>query len=227
MKTIDQMLHELGRSDVSEFALLSDRLPCVRVGTAYEPVDDRARSSEAILEILVRLGGSRYVDNLESEPAKWTTTVSGVGAVRVHAIMRGGRVQARFTVVKRVAPGGTRAALSLPAPSSIHSGASFEVLPSQGSGQLTGAVPVQVAGASFDSPITHPGERHAIAPPVRAAEESFDAPSSEPSEPPGPRTLSAMLHTALSKAAVDVEPPPAIATSLSPLPIRPSLGHGP
>jgi twitching motility protein PilT len=219
MKTIDQLLRELGRPEVTEFALLSDRLPCVRVGTAYEPVDDRARSTEAILEILVRLGGSRYVDNLESEPAKWTASVAGVGAVRVHAIMRAGRVQARFTVVKRVAPGAgaVRAALSLPVPSSTHSGAAFEALPSQASGQLHGAVAVVAPGTSLDAAASQPGQQQAMAPPTQQPSGgSFDAPSSEPSEPPGPRTLSAMLHNALSRAAVDVAPAVSGSASLSP-----------
>ncbi len=51
MKTLDQMLRELTRPDVGEFAVVSDRLPCIKVGARYEPVDDKARSTDAILEM--------------------------------------------------------------------------------------------------------------------------------------------------------------------------------
>ncbi len=102
MKTLDQLLRELARADVAEFAVASDRLPCVKVGDTYEPVDDAARSTDAILEMLVSVGGSRHVEDLEVKPAQWTTRIEGVGVVGVHAVMRGGRVQARFNIVRRV-----------------------------------------------------------------------------------------------------------------------------
>ena len=81
MKTLHQMLRELSRSEVAEFAVVSDRLPCVKVGGAYEPVDDTARSTDAILEMLMALGGSRYIEDLGDKPAQWTTRVEGVGPV--------------------------------------------------------------------------------------------------------------------------------------------------
>src|SRR5580704_18708064 len=106
MKNLQNMLRELARSDVAEFAVVSDRLPCVKVGAKYEPIDEAARSTDSILAMLVAVGGSRYVDELEGKPAAWTTRIDGVGAVAVQAVMREGRVQARFTLVNRgtVAP---------------------------------------------------------------------------------------------------------------------------
>jgi twitching motility protein PilT len=104
MKTLQQMLRELSRAEVAEFAVASDRLPCVKVGEVYEPVDDSTRSTDAILEMLVSAGGSRYIEELEAQPAQWTTRVDGLGAVAVTAIMRAGRVQARFTLVRRAVP---------------------------------------------------------------------------------------------------------------------------
>ncbi|HXN31851.1 MAG TPA: ATPase, T2SS/T4P/T4SS family, partial [Polyangiaceae bacterium] len=101
MKTIHQMLRELARADVAEFALASDRLPCVKVGGSYEPIDETTRSTSAILEMLVAAGGRSYVDELEATPAQWTTRVEGVGTIGVTAVMRAGRLQARFTVVRR------------------------------------------------------------------------------------------------------------------------------
>ena len=101
MKTLDQMLQELARPEVTEFAVVSDRLPCIKVGGQYEPIDDRARSSEAILEMLVASGGSRYVDDMTTQPVAWTTRIDGIGSVGIQAVMRDGRVQARFTVVRR------------------------------------------------------------------------------------------------------------------------------
>ncbi|MGA2451346.1 MAG: PilT/PilU family type 4a pilus ATPase [Polyangiaceae bacterium] len=223
MKTLDQMLHELVRPEVTEFALLSDRLPCVRVGDTYEPVDDRARSTEAILEILVRLGGSRYVDALETEPAKWTASVTGVGSVRVHAIMRGGRVQARFTIVKRAPAETVRAALSLPAPSTPRSGGALGAVSSPSGGRFEEVASIPAAGASFDAPNGRPGGRVGMVPPGMSTGDSFDARSSQPGDPQEPRTLSSMLHTALSRAAVDVTASPAPGPPLAPSPVDPIL----
>jgi twitching motility protein PilT len=104
MKTLDEMLRALSRADVAEFAVASDRLPCVKVGDSYEPVDDATRSTEEILAMLVAAGGSRYADALEGQPAQWTARVDGVGSVAVTAMMRAGRVQARFTLLRRPAP---------------------------------------------------------------------------------------------------------------------------
>jgi twitching motility protein PilT len=100
MKTLHQMLPELARADVAEFAIASDRLPCVKVGGNYEPVDDTTRSTAAILEMLVAAGGGDYVDDLLAGPAQWTTRVEGVGLIAVTAVMRAGRVQARFALMR-------------------------------------------------------------------------------------------------------------------------------
>ncbi|HEX3344926.1 MAG TPA: PilT/PilU family type 4a pilus ATPase [Polyangiaceae bacterium] len=101
MKTLQQMLRELARPDVGEFAVASDRLPCIKVGGKYEPVDENARSTEEILEMLVSAGGSRYVEDLDAKPAAWTMRLDGVGSVGVQAILRDGRVQARFVLIRR------------------------------------------------------------------------------------------------------------------------------
>jgi twitching motility protein PilT len=103
MKNLSEMLRELARPGVAELAVASDRLPCVKVGARYEPVDDKPRSTEAILAMLVAAGGSRHVDELERRPAAWTTRVDGVGAVGVQAVMREGRVQARFVLTQPAA----------------------------------------------------------------------------------------------------------------------------
>lgn len=122
MKTLHQMLSELARSEVTEFAVMSDRLPCIKVGGKYEPVDDKARDTQAILEMLVASGGSRYLDNMDSRPAVWTTRIEGLGSVGVQAVMKDGRVQARFSIVRRAsipampAAGKKGAASSAPAP---------------------------------------------------------------------------------------------------------------
>jgi twitching motility protein PilT len=117
MKTLQQMLRELTRGQVSEFAVATDRLPCVRVGDAYEPVDDVPRATDEILAMLAGMGGSRYVEELEAQPAQWTTRVEGIGSIGVSAIMRAGRVQARFTLVRRpsVPPPRVRGAPQVPA----------------------------------------------------------------------------------------------------------------
>jgi twitching motility protein PilT len=120
MKTFDRMLQELARGDVIEFAVASDRLPCVKVGSKYEPIDDAPRSTEAILEMLTAVGGAPYVGDLEKNPAHWTTRIDGVGSVGVQAVMVSGRAQARFAVIVRDtavrAAGDTGAQRADPAP---------------------------------------------------------------------------------------------------------------
>jgi twitching motility protein PilT len=103
VKTLDQMLQELARPEVTEFAVVSDRLPCIKVGGKYEPIDTRARSTEVILEMLVATGGSRYIEEMQGQgvPVAWTTRLEGLGSVGIQAVLRDGRVQARFTVVRR------------------------------------------------------------------------------------------------------------------------------
>jgi len=101
VKTLHQMLGELARPEVTEFAIMSGRLPCIKVGGRYEPVDDMAPDTPVILEMLVAAGGSRYVDDMETRPAVWTTRIEGLGSVGVQAFMKDGRVQARFSVVRR------------------------------------------------------------------------------------------------------------------------------
>ncbi len=115
MKTLQQMLRELARADVGEFAVATDRLPCIKVGGKYEPVDENAPSTEAILEMLVSVGGSRYVEDLESKPAAWTTRLEGVGSVGVQAVMRDGRVQARFVLIRKASVRAAPSRKSIPA----------------------------------------------------------------------------------------------------------------
>jgi twitching motility protein PilT len=100
------MLHELVKPEVQEVAVASDRLPCVKVGGRYQPIDDKARSTEAILQMLVAAGGSRYVEEMESQPAAWTMRVDGLGSIGVQAVRRDGRVQARFVLIRRASSSG-------------------------------------------------------------------------------------------------------------------------
>jgi twitching motility protein PilT len=102
MKTIEQLLRELGRPDVLEVALVNGRLPCVRIGTSFDPIDHVAPEADQILEMLFHVGGSRYVDDLGRVPRQWTSRVDGVGVVSVSAVMpREGEVQARFALARR------------------------------------------------------------------------------------------------------------------------------
>jgi twitching motility protein PilT len=114
VKTVQQILRELARPEVVEFAVVSDRLPCFKVGDKYQPVDDVPRTTEAIIEMLVAAGGADHVGDLEKQPAHWSTRVDGVGSVGVQAVMRGGRLQARFAVTVRATD--TQKAPSISAP---------------------------------------------------------------------------------------------------------------
>ncbi|MEO8798787.1 MAG: hypothetical protein ABI551_12945, partial [Polyangiaceae bacterium] len=101
MLTLEELVRNLARSEVSEIALMTGRLPCVKIDGQYKPVDETARSADAILKILAKLGGARYLDDLGDKAVKWTTRVEGVGSVAVSAIDRAGNVQARMVLLKR------------------------------------------------------------------------------------------------------------------------------
>jgi twitching motility protein PilT len=95
------MLRELARQDVTEFAVVSDRLPCIKVAGKYEPIDDKARSSDDIREMLLASGGRSYIADMANHPVAWTTRMEGLGSIGIQAVERDGRIQARFTVVRR------------------------------------------------------------------------------------------------------------------------------
>ena len=104
MKPIEELLKNLGRPEVLEFGLVTNRLPSVNIGGKFEPVDDEAPTTEVLMQMLVTMGGSRYVEQLSERPVQWTTRLEGVGVIAVAAIMRKEIVQARFTVARRDAP---------------------------------------------------------------------------------------------------------------------------
>ena len=95
------MIRELARTEVSEFAVVTDRLPCIKVGGAFQPIDDHAPNTDAILEMLVSTGGSRYVDSLGPKASQWSWKVEGLGTVAVTALMKNNLVQARFVLSRR------------------------------------------------------------------------------------------------------------------------------
>jgi twitching motility protein PilT len=99
MKTLEEMLRQLARSDVIEFAVASERLPCVKVGNRYDPLDDVPRSTQHILDMLAKVGGGPYLKDLERTPAHFTTRIDGIGSVGVQALFVNGRLQVRFAVV--------------------------------------------------------------------------------------------------------------------------------
>src|SRR3954468_10445453 len=101
MKTIEELLKNLARPEVLEFGLVTNRLPSVNIGGKFEPVDDEAPSNERVRQMLVTMGGGRYIDTLSEKPVQWSTRLDGVGVIAVAAILRKDVVQARFTVSKR------------------------------------------------------------------------------------------------------------------------------
>jgi len=171
MKNLLQMLHELARPDVAEFAVVSDRLPCIKVNGKYEPVDQSARSTDQILEMLVAAGGSRYVDEMSTRPAAWTMRLEGVGSVGVQAVMRDGRVQARFVLVRRAS------GVAIPEAPKRHSRPptrkSIPAAPKQPSRPPTRkSIPAQrAARVSKPPPAAEPKARHSRPPPRNPAED--------------------------------------------------------
>jgi twitching motility protein PilT len=102
VKSPDQLLRQLERRDVEELALVSGRLPTVKVSGSVERIPGEAPSGDDILSLLMIVGGSRYVDTLGPVPKQWTSRLAGVGILTVSAVVpRDGEVQARFSVAAR------------------------------------------------------------------------------------------------------------------------------
>jgi twitching motility protein PilT len=99
--TIEQLVKHLLRAEVSEVALATGRLPCAKIEGAYKPIDDTAKSADAIVKMLASIGGARYLDDLGEKAVQWSTRIDGVGTVAVSAIDRQGNVQARIMLTKR------------------------------------------------------------------------------------------------------------------------------
>lgn len=103
MKSIEELLRNLARPDVLEFGLVTNRLPSINVGGRFEPVDDVAPTTDRVKQMLIAMGGGRFIETLSDRPVQWTTRLDGVGVIAVAAIMRKDIVQARFTVARREA----------------------------------------------------------------------------------------------------------------------------
>jgi hypothetical protein len=198
VKTIEEMLQNLGRANVTEFALVSARLPCVKVNGAFKPVDDYAPSTEEIVEMLVTAGGSWYVTSLGPAPTQWAFTLEGVGTVGVQAILRDGTVQARFMVTQRDPLGAPAAPPPPPAPP-LAPPSKIATRPQAG-----GPPPSRVAGG--------PPVRAAPAPPSSAvalvSNDPFldDEPRSTAAQPPPTRDL--RPRGAPARAPFPQPPPP-------------------
>ncbi|MBX3214714.1 MAG: Flp pilus assembly complex ATPase component TadA [Labilithrix sp.] len=168
MKTIEELLKNLARPEVLEFGLVTNRLPSVNIGGKFEPVDDEAPSTERLMQMLVTMGGSRYVDSLTDKPVQWTTRLDGVGVIAVAAILRKDIVQARFTVAKREAAARAPAAAAQPTPASTPSARPSER-----------AAPAS-APASGVAPAARTSGQHGLA----RTQESRQVPAAAPSPQP-------------------------------------------
>ncbi|MEO7092779.1 MAG: PilT/PilU family type 4a pilus ATPase, partial [Polyangiales bacterium] len=88
MKTILELLRELTGRDVTEFAMVSNRFPCVKVQGVFKPVDDVATSTAVILRMLQAVDGGPRVDALGATLTQWKATVDGIGEITVMAVRK-------------------------------------------------------------------------------------------------------------------------------------------
>jgi twitching motility protein PilT len=120
---IQELLQQLALPGVTELALASGRLPCIKDGGVYVPVAQHAIDDATLLSALVDSGGGAAVNALSEKPASWTSRVPGLGVVTAVAVRRGDVVQARFVLTTREAvsapaavPAAARAPAAIPAP---------------------------------------------------------------------------------------------------------------
>jgi twitching motility protein PilT len=96
MKTILELLRELKGRDVTEFAMVSNRFPCVKVNGAFKPIDDVATTTAVILRMLQAVDGGSRVEALSAQPTQWKADVEGIGEITVMAVRKGDLVQVRM-----------------------------------------------------------------------------------------------------------------------------------
>ena len=94
MKKLPAILAQLSRPEVVELAVTSGKRPRVRVGDTFEPAGHAALDVDAVFELLIAAGGSRYIEDLSARPTQWRTRLEGIGVVSVSAVMRGVDVEA-------------------------------------------------------------------------------------------------------------------------------------
>jgi twitching motility protein PilT len=148
MKLVEAMTRGLSRTDASEFAVATGRLPAVKIDGTYHPVGEPPASTQDILEMLLMLGGIRYIDRLGKSPLSWKAQDDRLGIVVVTAVRRDEAVQARFVAQRADAATEVRAAVPADTPSS---------------GVMEVAPAIELAGdaISFDALLRDARARHA------------------------------------------------------------------
>lgn len=117
VRPIHDLLEALAPPDVTELALATGRMPCIKQAGTFVPIAQEAIAEDALLEALATTGGIAHLDGLSEKPASWATKVSGLGVVTVVAIKRSGIVQARFVLTSRDdGPPSFRAAIPIATP---------------------------------------------------------------------------------------------------------------
>jgi twitching motility protein PilT len=101
---LDVMARGLRREGVTEFAVMSGRVPCVKVDGAYEPIAEEAVSAEELIELLMTIGGLSFVDRLGPEPVSWRSSEDGLGVLSIKAAKREGVVHARVVLQRESHP---------------------------------------------------------------------------------------------------------------------------
>jgi twitching motility protein PilT len=92
----DKVFRVLGRQDVKEVALQTDRPPCALVGDQWVPLVSVNLKEDEVVGALVATGGRAEVLSLVEGARSWQFQLDGVGLVRVSAGYRGSTLQARF-----------------------------------------------------------------------------------------------------------------------------------
>jgi twitching motility protein PilT len=245
MKTLDQLLRSLSRDDVDELTIVSGRLPCVRVGTSFDPIDDAPLSTDAILSMLVAAGGSRYVETLGPTPKQWQVRAQGLGVIHVSAFQRGQHVESRFTLAGREeAKGAAKRVPHEAAPPSNRRGASLRPGAQLGKSGRPEARPSRPVKVSLRPPKRPPsdspkssgakvGEAHRRAVTAqaipRSRRETDPAPKSAVENVAAPRAH-VRVRSASAMSAVDWKPeadtkPDAAVAAAGASDVRPLLEH--
>src|SRR5258708_27556909 len=90
-----QLLQSLAARDATEFAVMTGRLPCVKKGGAWEPLEEEQATNAFILRLIEALDGRPHLASIGAQSVQWTAQLDGVGEVEVMAARRGEVVQVR------------------------------------------------------------------------------------------------------------------------------------
>jgi hypothetical protein len=117
MNLVEIMAGGFMLGDAREFAVASNRYPCVKVAGEYKPLGKQAASDDDIMDMVLELGGRAHAQAIGAQPTTWRFADVALGPLQVTVARRSGALQIR--VVASAVTGSTAGAAPPPVPAVV------------------------------------------------------------------------------------------------------------